>query len=388
VKLKDDNSYRPTYDILSRLKYLNLGCGSHFHADWTNVDFTSTGEEVIAHNLREGAPFNDNVFDLVYHSHVLEHFSKDEGVHFVKECHRVLKPGGILRVVVPDLEAIARIYIQALENALAGKTEWTHHYQWILLEMYDQVVRTVSGGAMADYFRQDAIPNEDFVIRRLGLEAENLIQALRGTSPPAEGIAVQPSDREALLRDLLGDEDYTALQIGRFRQSGEVHQWMYDRYSLQVLLEQVGFKRITVCQHDESAIPHFRGFCLDTRSDGRVRKPDSLFVEARKVLVSDFPSPPLQEVKAMSQKAKPKNLDDLPQVQSLSHCVQQQQQQIIELRQQTDELTMNLGKSRKRIRRLKSELEQVNQIVNAMERSPFWKARSYWQKLRQLLKTR
>ena len=45
---------------MSKLNYLNLGCGSTFHKDWTNVDFVSTGEDVIAHNLLSGVPFNDN----------------------------------------------------------------------------------------------------------------------------------------------------------------------------------------------------------------------------------------------------------------------------------------------------------------------------------------
>ena len=78
------------------MKYLNLGCGSSFltMSEWTNLDFTSSGESVIAHNLLNGIPYSDNYFDLVYHSHVLEHFSKDDGEAFIAECFRVLKPGG------------------------------------------------------------------------------------------------------------------------------------------------------------------------------------------------------------------------------------------------------------------------------------------------------
>jgi predicted SAM-dependent methyltransferase len=63
------------------MKYLNLGCGSHYSTatEWTNLDFTSLDNNVIAHNLLTGIPFEDNSFDLVYHSHVLEHFSKEDG---------------------------------------------------------------------------------------------------------------------------------------------------------------------------------------------------------------------------------------------------------------------------------------------------------------------
>ena len=65
-------------------KYLNLGCGYHFHKSWTNVDFIETGEGVIAHNLTKGVPFSDGTFDAVYHSHVLEHFSRKDGEMFIK----------------------------------------------------------------------------------------------------------------------------------------------------------------------------------------------------------------------------------------------------------------------------------------------------------------
>ena len=54
------------------MQCLNLGCGDRYHPDWTNINFTSTGGGVIAHNLKQGIPFPDESFDVVYHSHVLE----------------------------------------------------------------------------------------------------------------------------------------------------------------------------------------------------------------------------------------------------------------------------------------------------------------------------
>src|ERR1700709_1713415 len=105
--------------MLSELPYLNLGCGSHFDRQWVNVDFSKTGEGVIAHNLLNGIPFNDNTFEVVYHSHVLEHFPKDRAEEFIRECYRVLKPAGIIRVAVPDLEQIVSNYSRLLT---LGKT--------------------------------------------------------------------------------------------------------------------------------------------------------------------------------------------------------------------------------------------------------------------------
>jgi hypothetical protein len=79
----------------------------------------------------------------------------------------------------------------------------------------------------------------------------------------------------------LGREGREALREGLFRRSGEVHQWMYDRFSLQRALQQAGFVDARVCAADESAIPGFAAFGLET-AGGRPRKPDSLYVEARK----------------------------------------------------------------------------------------------------------
>lgn len=145
------------------MKYLNLGCGSRFHPDWVNIDGKSADASVIEYDLRKGIPYPDNEFQVVYHSHVLEHFQKDDAVRFLKECHRALAPGGVIRIAVPDLERIAKHYLEALDQSLNGEREWMHHHEWMMLELYDQTVREKSGGAMTDYLRRDPLPNEAFI---------------------------------------------------------------------------------------------------------------------------------------------------------------------------------------------------------------------------------
>lgn len=68
------------------MKYLNLGCGHRFHSSWTNINFISTDENVIACDLKKGIPFPEKSFDVVYHSHMLEHLSKAESELFINEC--------------------------------------------------------------------------------------------------------------------------------------------------------------------------------------------------------------------------------------------------------------------------------------------------------------
>ncbi len=277
------------------MNYLNLGCGYRFHHAWTNLDFVSTDPSVIAHNLAQGIPYPDGSFDVVYHSHVLEHFSKSDASMLLKECYRVLRPQGILRVVVPDLEQIARTYLMAMEHADQGNIAWSNHYDWLLLEMYDQVARNYPGGEMLTYLFRSEIPNMDFVVQRSGVEVKTLIETGQARRSQPQTISHSPQRlqqvlhflrdasyrREVWLKLLLGKE-YSALQIGRFRQSGEVHQWMYDRYSLSRLLKDMGFQNVTLQSAVDSKIPDWRSFNLDTEVDGTVYKPDSLFMEAIK----------------------------------------------------------------------------------------------------------
>lgn len=109
----------------NRMK-LNLGCGSQVIDGWINVD-NSLGarlgklflfgpiirklgifnipwdNRIYLHDLTKKMPWGDSEIDIVYSSHTLEHLSREEGRKFLQECHRMLVPGGIIRILVPDL---------------------------------------------------------------------------------------------------------------------------------------------------------------------------------------------------------------------------------------------------------------------------------------------
>src|SRR6185312_6510958 len=228
---------------MSKLPYINLGCGSHFHPGWVNVDFSKTGEDVIAQNLLNGIPFDDNTFEVVYHSHVLEHFPKHQAKAFIRECYRVLKPGGIIRVAVPDLEQIVKNYSRLLD---LGKAEPENEkvradYDWIMVEMYDQTVRTVGGGEMLKYLAKETLENEDFIYKRIGYEGKMIREGMISSSnnPPARPALyrkfrniISPGNYKTLFFKLFFKREHRLIELSKFRVSGEVHQWMYDIYSL------------------------------------------------------------------------------------------------------------------------------------------------------------
>jgi predicted SAM-dependent methyltransferase len=276
-----------------QMRALNLGCGDRFDPNWENVDFAPADPTVKAYDLRKGIPYPDNCFDVVYHSHVLEHFSKGEAPQFLRECFRVLAPSGIIRVVVPDLECIARRYLEALGKASQGVTNWDRNYEWMVLEMYDQTVREKSGGDYTEYFRQEPFPNWDFISQRLGTSAELFREfAMRGGVPGHTSGGRPPLNwakvirnpgaaiRGKLIRFVLGEKDWNSLQLGRFRKGGEIHMWMYDSYSLARLLRDTGFSNPQRQTATESRIPNWNSLHLDFEADGRVYKADSLYMEA------------------------------------------------------------------------------------------------------------
>ncbi|MEP6506978.1 MAG: methyltransferase domain-containing protein [Gemmatimonadales bacterium] len=275
---------------------VNLGCGTRCHPAWTNIDIDPQGPGVIPADLSKGIPLQDSSCSVVYHSAVLEHLRRSDARRFIGECFRILEPGGTMRVGVPDLEATCRSYLGILERAGSGDTSAQSDHEWITLELLDQSVREAAGGGMLGFLRQDPIPNEAFVYQRIGEEGRELVEMIRRqprdqpvSSAPrmSRGVrhaisTIPATAREKLLRALLTPHDQRALDIGRFRLAGEVHQWMYDRYSLARLLTDGGFVDPVVHDAWSSSIPDWSTYHLDITSDGRVVKPDLFFMEARK----------------------------------------------------------------------------------------------------------
>ena len=134
-----------------RVVKLNLGCGPRPFNGWINTDkswntylyrvpllkklgiklLLSLGwitEDALVHvvdytsdldirrcNVTKGIPFDDAKVDYIYTSHMLEHLRKEDVMFVMRECYRVLKPGGILRVVVPDLGIYVKKYLDGKE---------------------------------------------------------------------------------------------------------------------------------------------------------------------------------------------------------------------------------------------------------------------------------
>jgi SAM-dependent methyltransferase len=221
---------------------LNLGCGLQAPPGWINVDgswnarlakfpglrkiFAAVhvlspdkaaipwSSSIYIHDIRKPLPFADGSASAVFASHVLEHLYRDEGQQLIRESRRVLCPGGILRLIVPDLEAIVQeYYAERPPNQLSGEQQ-----------------------SAADVLNQRLL--------------------MRGQSPPKRNLLYW-------LYDSLNDF--------------HSHKWMYDANSLTALLRLVGFIDIErksdgdsliegiAAVEDPSRIRDGAGVCIEAR---------------------------------------------------------------------------------------------------------------------------
>jgi predicted SAM-dependent methyltransferase len=212
---------------------LHLGCGTVFAPGWENIDkspnvylsrtprlrraLARVGILSEAHtaanfapgtirvDLSRGLPYADRSTAYVYHSHLIEHMARWQGLALMRECLRVLEPGGTMRAATPNLRTIVDWYLR-----------------------------------------------DDF--------------------PFGEGPA--PADR---FMDVLGTyrdvPGSTAQRLVRKLVSGVPHQWLYDRESLSVLLEEAGFVDPVERGYREGSVPEL---------DALEHRPESLFIEARR----------------------------------------------------------------------------------------------------------
>lgn len=125
--------------IIPKERRLHLGCGLTAPQGWVNVDGSwnawvhqhpaifslMSAARLVSHeessvkwptniliwNLRKPLPFPDGHFDCLYASHLVEHLHHNDGLALLREGHRVLRSGGVIRIAVPDLRSLAEDYV-------------------------------------------------------------------------------------------------------------------------------------------------------------------------------------------------------------------------------------------------------------------------------------
>jgi len=90
---------------------VHVGCGKrNFGDDWHHIDGTSY--QHVKSNDIKNIPFKENTVDLIYASHVFEYFDRGEASDVLQIWKKCLKPGGIIRLAVPNFEKYVKLYIE------------------------------------------------------------------------------------------------------------------------------------------------------------------------------------------------------------------------------------------------------------------------------------
>ena len=101
---------------------INLGSGHGKLDDWVNVDIDRESQPDVCANLAGGLPFADDVARLMHTEDFIDQLELDQAAGFLRECHRILCPGGVLRVLTPDMRKLAGLY---LNDPAQLKTLWS-----------------------------------------------------------------------------------------------------------------------------------------------------------------------------------------------------------------------------------------------------------------------
>lgn len=93
---------------------LNLGCGQNkLQNGWENHDADV--------DITQRLPYPDDVVDFILCEHCVEHVPQWLAIVFFKECHRILKPGGVARIIVPS---VVQIWKRSTRDYIKFTNQW------------------------------------------------------------------------------------------------------------------------------------------------------------------------------------------------------------------------------------------------------------------------
>jgi predicted SAM-dependent methyltransferase len=202
-----------------RVRKLQIGTGPNPLTGWLNTDLDIDPQHrdlVVFLDATKRFPFDDMTFDYILSEHQIEHIAEADALAMVRECFRVLRPGGRVRIATPDLAAIVRLYDDPLDHAEQHYVEWAmatlrpdvrsgNPRCYVINQMFgayghrfiydhDTLSQIISGVGFVDVGRQRPGESDDPVLRgveshgrALGDEEVNRLETmvLEATRPPA-----------------------------------------------------------------------------------------------------------------------------------------------------------------------------------------------------------
>ena len=263
--------YKELYseEVLARKPFYNVGAGKFRHPHWTIVDKPSDwyanvqdDQSLLVYDLLsfDPLPIESDSAEIVYTSHTLEHIPNNAAEWFLREAFRVLKPGGILRVTVPDAE----LFYQALCRR-------DRHFDNIT-----RIYRT------ADKARKHCIdrPANQLSPQQLFLWRIATSTSVNHVDGAAERISDEELDHALETMSLSEALDYCIskcdLEVQKKYPGNHVNWWTFDKF--QPMFEKAGFTTVNRSAFGQSVSPILR----DTKLFDNTHPEFSIYVESKK----------------------------------------------------------------------------------------------------------
>ncbi|MEY2485121.1 MAG: hypothetical protein QOH39_769 [Verrucomicrobiota bacterium] len=261
--------------------------------EWSHVRLTSDSlpetASLINHQLESPLPLPDESCDAIYCFHTIEHLRPRTAERFVRDLHRLLKPGAILRISTPDLAFHAADYLRWVREQIATPSPENYaRYRWAVCNLIDQCAREISGGEMLEVIRhREYIPEH---VKEVNGDLLYFLFPPAGSAPATPRVrrfrAELLKDPALLLRKIAGvirrwfgprlpSQPYLEL-------THERNLWMFDRVSLGRLFTDSTFCEVRVTDYRISDIPGWDRYRFDESAFGDYPLEPSLFMEGKK----------------------------------------------------------------------------------------------------------
>jgi predicted SAM-dependent methyltransferase len=249
-KFSEESFFNELYKEGDKSVYLNVGAGRFRHSHWTNLDLKESDLSVdwigndINHDLLANTkiPLEDNSLDAIYASHVMEHIPQNSVEHFFRDAKRMLKPGSIMRISVPNTDLAINAFLRD------DKRFFEEFYSESCngISMSNLLVRYVATQAVDTKFSNNSLHKIDKLNNMGYQEILSFLSELC----------------------LECDIEYQSINF-------QDHVNWFNESKLLSIFENAGFEKINTSGFGQSYYPHFR----DTRYFDKTLSNVSLYVE-------------------------------------------------------------------------------------------------------------
>jgi predicted SAM-dependent methyltransferase len=178
------------------VRKLQLGAGPNMLPGWLNTDKSSSLPKVLFLDAAARFPFRDASVDYIYSEHLIEHLTYDQGQLMLRECFRVLRPGGRIRTATPDLETLAGLYTPQKSSLQQRYIQWIVDRVHPEIGVYQECV--VINSAFRDHGHQFLY---DYAMLQRALEKAGFVEIARCSVGESDDEVFRGIERHAAAGD-------------------------------------------------------------------------------------------------------------------------------------------------------------------------------------------